>query len=311
MARSSERGAGDRRPGAHEHRRYSGSDGKRCIGGRVIRTHPTTTTRRFLRRVRCRRGPQLASDAGRGRRAGTVRHPAGTLDRVTDRPVRVRFAPSPTGYFHVGGAAHRPLQLDLRPPARGHVRPAHRGHRRRAQPPRVDRGHPDRAALDRRRLGRGARSSSPRGVERHREAAGRSTTRRRPTTATAPATQIDARTKGNGHAGLRRLLPRPRPRGRARAGRCASARPGGRHHGGRPHPGHAAFEHATSRTSWSCGGNGDADVPPGQRGRRHRHGHHPRHPGRGAPAQHAQGPAAVGGARRRPSRPRGPTCRCS
>ena len=39
-----------------------------------------------------------------GGRAGTVRHPAGTLDRVTDRAVRVRFAPSPTGYFHVGGA---------------------------------------------------------------------------------------------------------------------------------------------------------------------------------------------------------------
>ena len=28
----------------------------------------------------------------------------GSLDTVTDRPYRVRFAPSPTGYFHVGGA---------------------------------------------------------------------------------------------------------------------------------------------------------------------------------------------------------------
>src|SRR4029453_6785394 len=28
----------------------------------------------------------------------------GSLDSVTDRPYRVRFAPSPTGYFHVGGA---------------------------------------------------------------------------------------------------------------------------------------------------------------------------------------------------------------
>jgi glutamyl-tRNA synthetase len=28
----------------------------------------------------------------------------GSLDVVTDRPYRVRFAPSPTGYFHVGGA---------------------------------------------------------------------------------------------------------------------------------------------------------------------------------------------------------------
>src|SRR4051812_42674635 len=28
----------------------------------------------------------------------------GSLDAVTGRPYRVRFAPSPTGYFHVGGA---------------------------------------------------------------------------------------------------------------------------------------------------------------------------------------------------------------
>lgn len=33
-----------------------------------------------------------------------VAHPSGSLRDVPDRPVRVRFAPSPTGYFHVGGA---------------------------------------------------------------------------------------------------------------------------------------------------------------------------------------------------------------
>jgi glutamyl-tRNA synthetase len=35
---------------------------------------------------------------------GSLPHPLGSLDAVTDRPFRVRFAPSPTGFFHVGGA---------------------------------------------------------------------------------------------------------------------------------------------------------------------------------------------------------------
>ena len=37
---------------------------------------------------------------------GTVAYPFGIVDNVmvSSRPIRVRFAPSPTGYFHVGGA---------------------------------------------------------------------------------------------------------------------------------------------------------------------------------------------------------------
>lgn len=35
---------------------------------------------------------------------GAGAHPSGTLGAMDDRPLRVRFAPSPTGYFHVGGA---------------------------------------------------------------------------------------------------------------------------------------------------------------------------------------------------------------
>ena len=42
-----------------------------------------------------------------------------------------------------------------------------------------------------------------------------------------------------------------------------------------------------------------ADVPARQRRRRHRDGHHPRRARRGAPAQHAEAAAAVGGARPR------------
>ena len=67
-------------------------------------------------------------------------------------------------------------------------------------------------------------------------------------------------------------------------------------------------------------------VRPGQRGRRHRHGHHPRDPGGGPVADHAEGRPGVGGAggaglgdrrfrRRRPrcrppACPSSPTCRC-
>ena len=52
-------------------------------------------------------------------------------------PVRVRFAPSPTGFLHVGGARTAIFNCLLRAPPRRRVHPAHRGHRRRA----LRRGH--------------------------------------------------------------------------------------------------------------------------------------------------------------------------
>ena len=58
--------------------------------------------------------------------------------------VRTRFAPSPTGFLHLGVGAHRPVQLGLRPPPRRQADPAHRGHRPRA----LDRGSPRTPILD-------------------------------------------------------------------------------------------------------------------------------------------------------------------
>ncbi len=77
---------------------------------------------------------------------------ASTCDRVRSA-CAVRALPD--GLLPRGRREDRPLQLDLRAPARWHVRAAHRRHRHRAQPRRVDRRHPERAAVDRRRLGRG------------------------------------------------------------------------------------------------------------------------------------------------------------
>ena len=47
--------------------------------------------------------------------------------------VRTRFAPSPTGYLHIGGVRTRAVQLAVRAQARRPVRPAHRRHRSGAQ----------------------------------------------------------------------------------------------------------------------------------------------------------------------------------
>ena len=52
-------------------------------------------------------------------------------DRMTGN-VRTRFAPSPTGFLHLGTARTALYLLGLRAPPRRRVRPAHRGHRRRA-----------------------------------------------------------------------------------------------------------------------------------------------------------------------------------
>ena len=69
--------------------------------------------------------------------------------------VRVRFAPSPTGSFHVGGARTALFNWALRAAPQGRLHPAHRGHRPLALDRRAHRADHRRAALARPRLGRG------------------------------------------------------------------------------------------------------------------------------------------------------------
>ena len=68
--------------------------------------------------------------------------------------VRVRFAPSPTGLFHIGSARTALFNWLYARHTGGDFHPAHRGHRRRAQQARIRRGHFPRPALARPRLGR-------------------------------------------------------------------------------------------------------------------------------------------------------------
>ena len=70
--------------------------------------------------------------------------------------MRVRFAPSPTGVLHIGGARTALYNWLLARGSGGTLRAAHRGHRPRALDARERRADPRRAALARARLGRGA-----------------------------------------------------------------------------------------------------------------------------------------------------------
>ena len=85
------------------------------------------------------RADRLADAPGRGH-VGAESHGAilrawpGERPEVSG-PARVRFAPSPTGSLHVGGARTALFNWLYRPAHRRHLRAAHRGHRPRALDP--------------------------------------------------------------------------------------------------------------------------------------------------------------------------------
>ena len=226
--------------------------------------------------------------------------------------VRVRFAPSPTGMFHVGGARSALQNWIYARQHGGDLRAADRGHRRLPQPPRVDRGHPLRAGLDRHRAGHATRgryfqssyaeAHTAAGAELF--AAGKAyycdCTRedvalRAPTGSRPAATTASAATAAWARGEKRALRFRTPDEGDD-ASWSTSIR------------GEPTFDNKLLEDFVIARADGSAvfllanvvdDITMKIT---------PRHPGRGAPAQHAQAAAAVGGARATPRRS-GRTCR--
>ena len=266
-------------------------------------------------------------DALRGHRGG---HPArqrpgpqDPLSALTRPPGGKRSRPA-VGWGRDGTCTLRPFpdryvprrrrplgaaELDLRQAARRRVRAAHRGHRRGPQPARS-----------------GPRASSPRWTGSASSGAAtraRTSSRRTPASTGRAAERlydagrayycdctreaVQART-GIAVPGLRRLLPRPRPRPGRGAGAALPHARRGRDRGGRPDPRRADLREQADRGLRHRPGRRLAGLPARQRRRRHDHGDHPRDPGRGAPAQHPEAAAALGGARAS-SRRSGRTCR--
>ena len=51
--------------------------------------------------------------------------PKGISDSVVKDPVRVRMAPSPTGYLHIGGCTDSAIQLSVRQAPQRQIHPPH------------------------------------------------------------------------------------------------------------------------------------------------------------------------------------------
>ena len=124
--------------------------------------------------------------------------------------VRTRFAPSPTGYLHIGGVRTALVLLAVRPAARRPVHPADRRHRSAAERRRGAGADPARAALAGDRLGRGPGGGRP---------------VRSLLSVAAAAIAIRRRSKSSWPAG-RPTTTTPRPRNSRPSARRPSARSG-------------------------------------------------------------------------------------
>ena len=211
-------------------------------------------------RSRAAHAPRLT--ASRARRVVCARPPRPTAAEEPRMSVRVRFAPSPTGYPARRRGAHRALQLPVRARARRRVRAAHRGHRRRALDRRIGRRHPRQHALARARVGRGpGRGRRARPVLSERAPRALRAPRRRaasrpaaPTRATARAEELEARRAAQLARG-----EAPRYDGRCRALDAADARARARPRAGRAALRFALPGTARPRGTTSCAAR--VDVP--------------------------------------------------
>ena len=228
-------------------------------------------------------GGDVGADQHRGRIMSTAHYPAADM--------RVRFAPSPTGALHIGGARTALFNWLLAAALRRRTCAADRRHRPRALDAGERRADPRRPALAGARLGRGP-DPPDRRAPRHGEAleallesghAYRST-----------ATAEDVRAYKAEHGADRGF------RGQERGG------------GGGP-PARARRGGDRRRTIWSSARRASSTTPrrprdrarrrlgalqPRGRGRRSRRRHHPRRARQRPPLQHAQAAARARGAAR-------------
>ena len=216
----------------------------------------------------------------------------------------VRFAPSPTGALHIGGARTALYNWLLARHDGGTLRAAHRGHRPRALDARERRADPRRAALAGARLGRG-----PDLPGRARRAP-----RRGPAAAARRRPRLPLDRDGRGRQGLQGSSTAPTAASAASdegRGRGAPARPR-RRRDRRPrrHPRrHDASSTSTSTTRSSPAPTAASLYNFAVADRRPRRADHPRRPRRGPPLQHAQAAARLRGARRDAAASTR-TCRC-
>ena len=127
--------------------------------------------------------------------------------------VVTRFAPSPTGFLHIGGGAHRAVQLALRARPRRQDAAADRGHRPRALHRAGDRRDPRRACPGSASIGTARPSTSSRASSATARWSSRCSPRARPIAAT-PRRKSSPRC-------ARRPAPRARPGSTTAAGATA------------------------------------------------------------------------------------------
>ena len=206
------------------------------------------------------------------------------------RAIADRFLPRRRG-------AHRALQLGTRQAARGHVRAADRGHRRGPQPAGVDAGDHRRLGVDRhpRRRSGVRRAVLPEPIRRRPSCSGAAAVRGRRGVLLRPHLRADPRARqGHRSKRLRRILTRSRagPWSRSSASVSSSR---GIDDGARSRARRRGVRSLDDRGLRAAARQRHADVPARQCGRRHRDANLARGPRRGAPSQHAEAAAAVGG----------------
>ena len=217
--------------------------------------------------------------------------------RSSHERVRVRFAPSPTGMFHVGGARSA-LQNWIFAKQHGGTFVL------RIEDTDASRNRPEwiegiLSALDWIGIERGS-YEGPYFQSAYAEAHTRG---RRRAVRGRQGVLLRLHARGRGPAGepargsrVRRVLPRPRPGPRREAGAAIPYPRRGRDDGRRPDPGRADVRQHAHRGLRHRPGRRLGGVPARQRRRRHDHEDHACDPGRGAPAEHAEAAAALGGA---------------